>query len=145
MPAPRKTPARKAPAKKTAAPKPADAAAAARNAAFESLRQRAAGIEFVEANIEPYVLGPDMGFDPPIVIKWPENDAVRWSLELAARRGDAVAFIGALVSDPDMLRIIAATYDQPDAKRILYGLYLRLQDHFFGAGAGDVPGGTPAS
>ncbi|MFI2561514.1 hypothetical protein [Nocardia farcinica] len=113
--------------------------------AFDELRARAGGRRAAAITAPPYVLGKDMGFDPPIEIAFPEGIGNRVALELAARRGDVTGFLTALIPDDNLVRILAALQRQPDGDRLLIGLQLKLVDHFFGPGAGDVPGGTPAS
>jgi hypothetical protein len=145
----RKTPAKKTPAKKT---KPAAAEPTVteqRVAAFEALRDRARGsrlnVATPVATQLPLALGPEDGFDPPLVIEWPTNLATRVTLELTSRHGQVVGFLQNLLPERDFLRVIAVFTPLPDADRVLVGFYLHILEHFFGPGAGDVPGGTPAS
>ncbi|WP_280455642.1 hypothetical protein [Nocardia brasiliensis] len=142
--APRKSPPRKAPTPK-AAPKPDPVLE--RIARFDELRARAghasAGLSAVVST--HYELGAEWGFDPPVVASFPTDLEAKVELEIASRRGDTIGILAYLLGDLGLVRVIRAFKSQPDGERLLYGLQLRLQDHFLGRGAGDVPGGTPAS
>ena len=134
---------RKAPAKRTPARKPVDQ----KIEAFEALRARAAGTSKLGANVNvaPLTLGPADGFDPPIVVRWPSALSDKIGLDIASRRGDAIGFLHTLLGERDFVRVIAAFENEPDNELLLVGLQLRLTDHFLGRGAGEVPGGSPAS
>lgn len=147
------TTARKAPAKK-ATKRPSSKQAEPttleqRVDAFEALRNRARGsalnVATPVASQEPFVLGPEDGFDPPLIIEWPASLPQRVALEVTSRHGQVVGFMQNLLPDRDFIRVIAMFAPFPDADRLLVGLYLQILEHFFGPGAGDVPGGTPAS
>lgn len=146
---------RKAPAKK-ATPKKATQPAAAestvteqRVAAFEALRDRARGsrlnVATPVATQAPLALGPEEGFEPPLIIEWPSNLAQRVALEVTSRYGQVVGFLQNLLPEQDFMRVIAVFSQFDDADRVLVGFYLEIMEHFFGPGAGDVPGGTPTS
>lgn len=111
---------------------------------FEFLRQRANGFELFTGQREPYVLGPEHGFDPPLVAKFPERLSQQVELDVASRRGDTVAILHILLGD-QLLPVVRKFEAFGDAERLLGGLMLRIMDHFLGDGAGDVPGGSPAS
>lgn len=138
--APRKTTARKAPAKK-AQPRPA----AEKIAAFDELRARAGGASLAAVVATPFVLGPDRGFDPPLVAEFPTDLELKIELEIASRRDDTLGILNILLGNEGFLRAIRAFKTEPDGDRLLIGLKNLLADHFLGRGAGDVPGGTPAS
>lgn len=114
---------------------------------FEKLRARAAGAPKLGANLNatPLTLGPDEGFDPPLVISYPTALSEKIALDVATRRADPIGFLHTLLGDRDFVRVVAAFEDQPDNEMLLVGLQLRVTDHFLGRGASDVPGGTPAS
>lgn len=115
--------------------------------AFEALRARAAGTPKLGSNVnrEPLTLGPAEGFDPSIVVRWPSALSDKIGLDVASRRGDAIGFLHTLLGDLDFVRVVAAFENEPDNEMLLVGLQLRLTDHFLGRGAGEAPGGTPAS
>jgi hypothetical protein len=134
---------RKPAARRTATRKPV----AEKIDAFEALRARAAGAPKPGANVNvaPLTLGPAEGFDPPIVVRWPSALSDKIGLDVASRRGDAVGFLSTLLGERNFVRVVAAFENEPDNEMLLVGLQLRLTDHFLGRGAGEAPGGTPAS
>lgn len=134
---------RKPPARRTTPRKPV----AEKIDAFEALRARAAGAPKpgAKVNVAPLTLGPAEGFDPPIVVRWPSALSEKIGLDVASRRGDAVGFLSTLLGDHNFVRVVAAFENEPDNEMLLVGLQLRLTDHFLGRGAGEAPGGTPAS
>ncbi|MFI7191480.1 hypothetical protein ACIBQ0_17235 [Nocardia nova] len=146
------TTARKAPARKATKKTPAKAEPSPieqRVTAFDALRERARGsrlnVATPVATQAPFALGPEDGFDPPLIIEWPASLPKRVALELTSRHGQVVGFMQNLLPEQDFVRVIAMLAPYPDADRLLIGLYLQILEHFFGPGAGDVPGGTPAS
>lgn len=138
MTTPRKTPARKA-SPRTAQPK----TVAAKVSAFAALRARAGDRELgVRAATTPYEIP---GFEPPITVTWPTLLSEEVALEIASRNGDVIGYLHTLLGDVDFVRVLARFEQEPDGKKLLVGLQLAISDHFLGRGAGDVPGGTPAS
>lgn len=136
MAAPRKTPAKKVTPRKAVAEK---------IDTFEALRRRAGDQGLNISEPEPYILGADRGFDPPLVISYPTKLSDKVALDVAARRADYVSFLHTLLGDTGFARVLAAFDNEPDGERLLIGLQLIVLDHFLGRGAGDVPGGSPAS
>lgn len=137
---------RKAPAKK-AAPRKAEATEA-KVFNFEQFRDRAAtvprGTRRAAQKMEPYVLGPDQGFDPPITVQFPTTLTGRVQVDQLSRRDDIYGLLQVLMGG-QFMRVVA-TFDQfDDGEELLLGLAYKILDHFYGQGAGDVPGGTPAS
>ncbi|MGS2805330.1 hypothetical protein [Nocardia sp. MW-W600-9] len=110
--------------------------------AFEELRARAGGRQLTQVEVPPYEVP---GFDPPLIVRWPDSVAGQVALDIAARSSDVSGFLFAALGYQDLARVLAAFNPLPDASSLLYGLFLSIQDHFLGQGAGDVPGGTPAS
>ncbi len=140
---PRKSTARKAPAKKVA-PKTVEA----RVFQFEEFRDRASTVPRATrkpaAEIKPYVLGRDQGFDPPITVQFPKDLTGRVRVDQLSRQNDIFGLLQVLMGG-QFMRVVQ-TFDQfDDGEELLIGLAYRILDHFYGQGAGDVPGGTPAS
>lgn len=132
---------RKAPAKRAAPRKTVEQ----KISAFEGLRKRAGTNGLTIPEYKPLTLGPDMGFDPPLVVTYPDKLSEKIALDVAARRDDTIGFLHSLLGDLGFARVLAAFDGEPDGERLLVGLQLHLLDHFLGRGAGDVPGGSPAS
>lgn len=142
----RKAPARKAPAKRTP-PRPATKTED-NIAAFDALRARARGSSLqvlTPAGGGPFILGPEEGFDPPLVVEWPQDLPRKIALEVAARNSNVVPFLQILLDEYQFAKVVAVLSQADDGDRLIIGVYLRIMEHFFGPGAGDVPGGTPAS
>ncbi|MEU3011055.1 hypothetical protein [Nocardia asteroides] len=135
MPTTRKPAVKRAPRKTTAQ----------KVSAFEGLRRRAGDNSLAVPEYQPITLGADMGFDPPLVVTYPELLSDRVALDVASRRDDTIGFLFQLLGERGFARVLLAFDGQPDGERLLVGLQLYLLDHFLGRGAGDVPGGTPAS
>lgn len=131
---PRKAPAKKAPPK----------TAAEKITAFDELRAIAGDAHLGGRHTEPYVMGAEFGFDPPLEAKFPTDLEGKIALDLAYRRNDAVAILAVLLGEPGLLRAVRAFKGEADGDRLLVGLQLRLTDHFLGKGASEV-GGTAAS
>lgn len=130
---------RKPPARKTAPRKTVEE----KITAFDELRARAGGRELGNAPVvAPFEIP---GFTPPLIIQWPTSLADKVTLDVTDRNGDIVGFLYTLLGAERLSLVLAAFNGEPDAERLLVGLQLRIRDHFLGAGAGDVPGGTPAS
>ncbi|MBF6328731.1 hypothetical protein [Nocardia transvalensis] len=139
---------KKAVPRKAAGKAPEPNPVAEKIAAFDALRDRARGSTLqvlTPASDDPFRLGPEDGFDPPLVVEWPQDLPTKIGLEATARVGNIVPFLQLLLGDRDLMRVVAAFSRFADGERLLVGLYLRIMEHFFGPGAGDVPGGTPAS
>lgn len=124
----------------------ADEAVAQRIALFDELRARAGDSPGIVPRgvSEPYVLGPEAGFDPPLVARFPDDLELKLELEVATRRGDQLGGLNIMLGDEGLLRVVRLFKQFQDGDKLLVGLYLRLQDHFLGRGAAEV-GGTPAS
>lgn len=144
---PRKSTARKAPAMKAAVRTPQEKVAD-NIAMYDEFRQRAKNLRITrgtDRKIEPYVLGPEKGFDPPIHITFPTSLPDQIAFDQCARADDVFGMLGVLAGKRNLMRI-AREFDQFDDGLVLMGgLVYKMLDHFQGAGAGDVPGGTPAS
>ncbi|MFR9767052.1 hypothetical protein [Nocardia sp. SC052] len=135
---PRKTAPKKAPRK--APPK----AAAEKIAAFDELRAIAGDYELIAPVTEPFELGEAMGFDPPVIARFPTDLESKVALDIASRRADVLGVLNVLLGDVGLLRVVQAFKTQPDGERLLIALQIRLTNHFLGRGAAEV-GGTPAS
>lgn len=130
---------RKPPAKKTAKAK----TVAEKISAFDDLRARAGDRTLGQAPaVEPFEIP---GFTPPLVIRWPSSLAEKVTLDVCERQGDIVGFLYTLLGGERLALVLAAFNNEPDPERLLVGLQHAIRDHFLGRGAGDVPGGTPAS
>lgn len=131
--------ARKAPAKK----------AEQRIVAFDELRRRATAAHTSTLTpshtSEPLTLGKEAGFNPPLVARFPSSLADKVALDMAARGGHVVLALQILLGDLGLMRAVAALSGEKDSEALLIGLHFRIMEHFLGAGAVDVPGGTPAS
>ncbi|MFE2998664.1 hypothetical protein ACFXG4_27135 [Nocardia sp. NPDC059246] len=115
--------------------------------AFEDLRERARASNLYlksAADSEPFVLGPERGFDPPIEVNWPSSLLAREDFDIASRRTDIFGMLRILLGS-DFRRVLEAFDRLSDSEELLVGLTMRIVDHFNGVGASDVPGGTPAS
>ncbi|WP_280317300.1 hypothetical protein [Nocardia wallacei] len=149
------TPPKKRAARKAAEPKKQPAAPVAdpnpiaeRIATFDALRDRArnSALQVLTPDLaKPFTLGPESGFDPPLVVEWPTDVGSKVGLDTAARHGNIVPFMQLLLGDETLMRVVAKFQPFADGDRLMVGLYLQIMEHFFGPGAGDVPGGTPAS
>jgi hypothetical protein len=139
--------ARTTPTKKTS--KPEDARQQ-QIQAFEHLRQRASKSPFSASKVmagqaEPYVLGPDKGFDPPISVSQPTGLRNLEALDNAWRARDMFGILRVMMGSIQYERVVAQFDQYPDAWDLLVGLVMDITDHFQGAGASEVPGGTQAS
>ncbi|MGY1945340.1 hypothetical protein [Nocardia asiatica] len=137
--APRKTAARKVAAKK-APPRTVPE----KIAAFDELRAIAGDAKLSVAVSEPYELGEEWGFDPPVIARFPVDLEGKIVLDMASRRDDSIGILSVLLGDRQLLRVVQAFKTQPDGDRLLIGLEMMLSNHFLGRGAAEV-GGTPAS
>ncbi|WP_280471008.1 hypothetical protein [Nocardia cyriacigeorgica] len=152
----KKTPTKRVPAKR-APVKSADAAApdrvsddrAKQISAFEALRDRAAKIE--DGILTPptrrpvVVLGPEEGFDPPIIATPPTSLTQRTVLDMVSRNFDVLGILNVLIGPQELLRVAGMFEQQGDGNKLMAGLALMVLDKVYGRGAGDVAGGTPAS
>lgn len=139
---------RKAPAKKAAPTRTPAAKVAADIEQFEDFRSRASKLgvkKKQDANIDPYVLGEDRGFDPPIEITFPKDLPSQIAFDQAARADDVFGMLGILAGKRNLMRIATAFDQFDDGMALMAGLVYAVLDKFRGPGAGDVPGGTPAS
>ncbi|MFC9892110.1 hypothetical protein ACFVMC_00310 [Nocardia sp. NPDC127579] len=137
--APRKTPPRRTSPKK-APPKTLPE----KIAAFDELRAMAGDARLVGTVMEPYELGPELGFDPPVVARFPSDLEDKVALDIASRRGDTIGILAVLLGDAGLLRVLQAFKTEDDGDRLLIGLQMRLTNHFLGRGAAEA-GGTAAS
>lgn len=137
----RKTPAR-------AVTKPAEQEQETTNFdAFSAFRARAAKLNIAAAGaveIEPFVLGPDQGFDPPISVGFPKTLEKQYVLERCLRAQDHFGALEVLTGD-QMLRIVRTFSAQEDGHLLLVGLVYMVMDHFLGRGGSEVPGGSSPS
>ncbi|WP_072814276.1 hypothetical protein [Rhodococcus zopfii] len=114
---------------------------------FSRFRARAANLSFTFDNsevIEPFVLGPDDGFAPPVVVQFPDDLENQYVLDRCLRNND---FFGALevLMRGDLRRVLQAFSAAEDGHRLLAGLVYSIMDHFLGRGGADVPGGSQPS
>lgn len=140
--------ARNTPAKKAAESE--DAARQQQIQVFEHLRQRASKSPFSASKVmagkpEPYVLGPDKGFDPPITVTQPTGLRNLEALDNAWRARDMFGILRVMMGSAQYERVVAMFDQYPDAWDLMVGLVMDITDHFQGAGASEVPGGTQAS
>ena len=177
---PRKTAAKKAAPRKTT-PRPAtdeaadleaveqqqlrdDAQRARDNLAdFEAYRARARarlGPTAEQKQIIPFVLGPDQGFEPPIVIAMPDATKDQLAIDELASNGKPVQALRLMFNGrPDdfdrvldtfdaQVKVLRADGDRITTAELIIALWLRVLDHFteqVGPGAVDVPGGSNGS
>ncbi|PKV80914.1 hypothetical protein [Nocardia fluminea] len=131
---------RKAPVRKALAPRKTTEQ---KITAFDELRARAGDRRLGgPSNVAPFEIP---GFQPPLIVQWPTSIVERVTLDITNRNADVPGFLYALLGGERLALVLAAVNGQPDPDRLLIGLQLRISDHFLGAGAGDVPGGSPAS
>lgn len=134
--------ARRAPAKKAA-----PATVEERTANFDEFRRRANGFTFttqVATSRPPYVLGPEQGFTPPVVVAFPEKLTGQVQLDQCIRREDYFGALSVLLGG-QLMRVVGEFDKYEDGMALLTGLVLAIIDHFTGPGASDVPGGIAAS
>lgn len=115
---------------------------------FERFQQRARLSQGETARIGDFVLGAADGFDPEIVVKFPLSIDAAEEFTSAVRAGDSFSLVRAVFGDVQYARIKAVFDRYGDGRQgieLLVGLALILQDHVFGQGAADVPGGPQPS
>lgn len=147
---PKKSTAKRAPAK--AAPKtPAAKSQAAREHRvdrFEQLRARVGDLP--EMKVEdpsdrgPFILGPDYGFDPALVVEWPTDITTQLIIDEASRADDPLGILRAIVGRNRFYAITRVFDTTDDPLPLLIGLSQLVAEHFLGPGVDEV-GGTPAS
>lgn len=133
-------PRKRAPAKK-AAPRQRNVQS------FEEYRRRAHAANMslkLDNDAEPYLLGPEQGFDPPIAMVPPKGLVASEQFDRAMRANDVFGALRQLLGS-EYMRVLEAFDTQDDAPDLLLGLLLAATDHFKGQGATEVPGGTRAS
>lgn len=141
MPPKGRAPARKAAPAKAQVAEPVDKVAD-RIEMFEALRARAHGSQFeLRGRVEPLVMN---AFDPPVTATFPTTLEGRLELDSAARDMNLAVILRIFLGD-QLIRVIRQLDQAGDSDALALGLVLRLLDHFNGVGAGDVPGGIPAS
>lgn len=114
-------------------------------AAFDAFRARAAAASITTYAPEPFTVGPEYGFNPPLVAKWPTKLTDKVMLDTAADRGQTGDVLRILLGPAQLLRAAQAFEPFPDGDQLLAGLCMHIWEGMLGAGAGDVPGGTAAS
>lgn len=134
---------KKSAAKKTA-PKP-KTREEANVAKFFEFKDRAADLDVEDQKkLEPYVLGKDKGFDPPIYVNFPDSLSGMIALDKAQREDDMFALLRILMGEVNFNRVIyafdSATSSQKEGVRLIIGLAYTLMDHFYGQGASKVEG-----
>jgi len=108
---------------------------------FEQFRDRAMSVGVTVQDMvtnDPYVLGEEEGFDPPIELPRPALRA-RMIAEDALRKGDALT-VSQIVFGPHADRILARLeqYEREtgdNANAVLMGLFYDYFSHFYGEGA----------
>ena len=114
--------------------KTADAAAAARTAKFEALRNRArsAGV-YPEKKVDPYVIGADYGVDPEIVVNMPTVSGQE-QVDLAMRSENPFNLVRVLLGDRDYKRLMAVLDAEDDGDILLVMIADEIVSHLFGRG-----------
>lgn len=91
---------------------------------------------------EPFVLGEEYGFNPPIKIQKPVYTD-RLAIEEMSRAGNANGVLRLMFKD-DYRRFLAALNDTgDDAEEIALGVFIDIQTHFYGEGIMDELGTFP--
>lgn len=91
---------------------------------------------------EPFILGPEHGFDPEIRIEKPVFTD-RLSLAEASQRKDVVGMLR-IIFKADFARFLNALNAQgDDADLIALGVATAVLEHFYGSGIGEAVGGFP--
>ncbi len=114
---------------------------------FNEYRSRASSFAIpdrAEVTIPPYVLGPEMGFDPPITVEFPDDIERAFLLDRALSNNNYFAALDVLFGGATQ-RIVRRFKSEPDPERLLIGLIMTIADHFMGKGASTVPGGSSPS
>lgn len=115
---------------------------------FNEYRSRASSFttldQAAEVSIPPYVLGPEMGFDPPIKVEFPDDIERMFLLDRALSNNNYFAALDVLFGGSTR-RILRRFKSEPDPERLLIGLIMTITDHFMGKGASTVPGGSSPS
>lgn len=143
MVAPRKAAVKRAPAKKAAV-------RVEKVDAFKGYWLRARGPKTPRGHRpEALVLGADKGFDPPVAIALPTLLEKIDDLDLALRHGNNLEVLRLMLGS-EYRRVFAmfdayASEADVDPIDLLDLLSEEVQEHFFGPGATDVPGGSQAS
>ncbi len=132
-------------------------------ASFEDYRARARarlGPTAEQKQIIPFVLGPDQGFEPPIVIAMPDATKDQLAIDELASNGKPVQALRLMFNGrPDdfdrvldtfdaQVKVLRADGDRITTAELIIALWLRVLDHFteqVGPGAVDVPGGSNGS
>lgn len=145
--APRRAPAKKTSPRKNAAPKPASRVQTLEQKvdAFAKLRARAAGTTASTVAPPPVEIGPEDGFDPPLIARWPSTIAEETLVYVASDMGKPGVVVQQLLGPEQAVRVAAAFSQYPDGDDLYRGLAKLLMEQFLGSGSGDVPGGTSAS
>lgn len=91
---------------------------------------------------DPFVLGEEHGFNPPIEVEKPVYTD-RLAIEEMSRNGDAVGILRLLFKS-DFRRFLVALNEQgDDAEEIAIGVFLEIMSHFYGDGIADEMGTFP--
>lgn len=145
--APRRAPAKKTAPRKSPGPKPAPKARTLEQKvdAFAKLRARAAGVTVSKETRPPVEIGPEDGFDPPLIARWPSTIAEETVVFVAADMGQVGVVVQQLLGREQAMRVAAAFSQYPDGDDLYFALAKLLMEQFIGPGSGDVPGGTAAS
>ena len=91
---------------------------------------------------EPFVLGEDMGFDPPIVINKPVYTD-RLAIEEMSRAGNATGVLRLMFKDDYRRFLVQLNGAGDDAEEIALGVFIEIQEHFYGPGILDELGTFP--
>lgn len=111
-------------------------------AAFDEFRKRAEGFGLNTRRRDPITFAE---FTPPIVATFPAKLSQQVELDLAARRADTFGMLAILLGPEQLVRVAQVFEQFEDGDQLIAGFALRVAEHMFGPGAGDVPGGSPAS
>lgn len=115
-------------------------------AQFNRLRMRAADTSTKKPpKVDDFVLGPDEGFDPPVVATFPLSMKDQEAYYYASREGNPFAQMRIVLGDAQYERVRDMFDQVPDGQDLMVGLSAMLLDHMQGKGADDVPGGSSRS
>lgn len=136
--------------RKTTPRKTAAAAVPAEETQFEKFgrfRARASNLTVAASpvdEIEPFVLGEDDGFDPPIAVQFPKDLEHQYLLDRALRAQDHFGVLEILMGG-ELRRVLRVFSAHEDGAQLLVGLVYTIMDHYLGRGGTDVPGGSQPS
>lgn len=91
---------------------------------------------------DPFELGEEYGFTPPIVVEKPVYSD-RLAIEDMSRKGDAVGILRLLFKNEFRRLLVALNGVGDDAEEVSLGIFIAVMSHFYGEGIVDEIGTFP--